>query len=70
MNEGPQVYIDLYRVLRPYSIVILLVVPQWSHNIMVVEIVIEIYLMVIVLGGSAVLVHCEPPKYHQPFNSS
>jgi len=31
---------------------------------MVVEMVIEIYSMVIVLGGSAVLAHCELPKCH------
>jgi len=70
MNEGPQVHIDLHRVLRPYSIVILLAVPQWSYNVIVVEIVVEIYLIVIVLGGSAVLAHCELLKYHQLFNSS
>ena len=44
--------------------VILLAVPQWSHNVMVVEMVVEIHLMVMVLGGSAVLAHCEPPKCH------
>src|ERR1043165_7933525 len=74
-NQRLQVHIDLHRVLRPHSMVMLLEVPQWwatesspeinicvansnllrSHNVMVVEMVVEIHSMVMVLGGSAVV---------------